>query len=60
MLHKLMEQQEISGIFNVLMIALRRLLKNNGIFMNEKTIDERRRKSERVASIPLSHFLKRL
>ena len=56
LLQKLKDQEEISGIFNVLMIALRRLLKNNGIFMNEKTIEERRRKSERVAD-PIKSFL---
>ncbi len=56
LLQKLKAQEEKSGIFNVLMIALRRLLKNNGIFMNEKTIEERRRKSERVAD-PIKSFL---
>jgi putative DNA primase/helicase len=54
--HKLEKQQEMSGIFNVLMIALRRILRNKGIFINEKTIDERRKKSERVAD-PIKSFL---
>lgn len=54
--HKLEEQQEMSGIFNVLMIALRRILMNKGILINEKTIDERRKKSERVAD-PIKLFL---
>jgi len=38
------------------MIALRRLLKNNGIYLNEKTIEERRIKSERVAD-PIKSFV---
>jgi phage/plasmid-associated DNA primase len=35
---KLTNEQELSGIFNVLMIALRRLLNMKRIFVNEKTI----------------------
>jgi putative DNA primase/helicase len=54
--HKLEKQEEMSGIFNVLMIALRRILRNKGIFINEKTIDERRKKSERVAD-PIKSFI---
>ncbi len=54
--HKLEKQEEISGIFNILMIALRRIIRNKGIFMIEKTIEERRKKSERVAD-PIKSFL---
>jgi putative DNA primase/helicase len=56
LLQKLEKQEEISGIFNILMVALRRILKNKGIYMNEKTIEERRKKSERVAD-PIKSFL---
>ena len=37
LLNKLTTEEELSGIFNILMTALRRILKNNrGVFMNEK------------------------
>ena len=35
---KLRTEEELSGIFNVLMIALRRIIHNKGIYLNEKTI----------------------
>jgi putative DNA primase/helicase len=59
MLTKLTTDDEISGIFNVLMIALRNiLLKNNGgIFINEKTIQARREKYEMAAN-PIGSFIK--
>ncbi len=53
---KITSENEISGIFNVLMIALRTLLKNNGVYLNEKTIEDRRIKSER-ASDPVKSFI---
>lgn len=53
---KLEKQEEISAVFNILMIALRRIIKNKGIHMNEKTIEERRKKSERVAD-PIKSFI---
>jgi putative DNA primase/helicase len=57
LLAKLTTDEEISGIFNVLMDALRDiLLKNNGIFINEKTIRERRRKYEMAAN-PIGSFI---
>ena len=57
LLKKLTTDQELSGIFNALMIALRRILKiNRGIFMNEKTIHERREKYE-LAINPIGSFL---
>ena len=57
LLKKLTTDEELSGIFNTLMIALRRILKNNrGIFMNEKTIHERREKYE-LALNPIGSFI---
>ena len=51
MLAKLTTDEELSGIFNLLMTALRNiLLKNNGIFINEKTIQARREKYEMAAN----------
>jgi hypothetical protein len=54
----------LSGIFNVLLIALRRLLRNcgsggggAGIFVNEKTIQTRREKYEMAAN-PIGSFIK--
>lgn len=47
-LNKLITEEEISGIFNILMPALSRIITNNKIFLNEKTIEERRIKSERA------------
>jgi P4 family phage/plasmid primase-like protien len=41
-LDKLTEKEELSGIFNILMHALRNVLNNKGIHLNEKTIEERR------------------
>ena len=56
MLDKLTNEEEVSGIFNVLIIALRTLLKSNGIYLNEKTIEERRAKSERAVN-PVKAFI---
>jgi P4 family phage/plasmid primase-like protien len=56
LLQKLSSQEELSAIFNVLMTALRRILKNNGIFINEKTVEQKRKKSER-ATDPVKVFL---
>jgi hypothetical protein len=50
-------EEELSGIFNILMTALRRILKNNrGVFVNEKTIRERREKYE-LALNPIGSFI---
>jgi P4 family phage/plasmid primase-like protien len=58
LLAKLTTDEEISGIFNVLMDALRDiLLKNNGIFINEKTIQARREKYDMAAN-PIGSFIK--
>lgn len=54
---KLTTQEELSGIFNIMMFALRKLLKDKRIFTNEKTIKERRDKYEMAAN-PVSIFLR--
>jgi P4 family phage/plasmid primase-like protien len=55
---KLTTDEELSGIFNALIIALRRLLKKNrGIFVYEKTINERRERYE-LALDPIGSFIK--
>jgi putative DNA primase/helicase len=56
LLTKLTNPQELSAIFNICMIALRNVLKNSGIYINERTIDERRRKYERSVN-PVKAFL---
>ena len=48
MLEKLTTEDELAGMFNVLMPVLRRLLKSTGIFINQKTIEERRLQYERA------------
>ena len=47
----------MSGIFNVLMVALRRLLKHGCIFVREKTTEERREKHE-LAVNPIGYFVR--
>jgi phage/plasmid-associated DNA primase len=54
---KMAKEEELSGIFNVLMIALRRILHSKRIFVNEKTIQERREKYETAAN-PIGSFIK--
>lgn len=56
LLTKLITKEELSAIFNILMIALRNILKNKGIHLNEKTIEERRIKNE-IATDPVKSFL---
>jgi putative DNA primase/helicase len=56
LLQKLSSKEELSAIFNILMVALRRILKINGIFINEKTVEQKRKKSER-ATDPVKVFL---
>jgi putative DNA primase/helicase len=48
MLEKLTTEDELAGIFNVLIPVLRRLLKSSGIFINQKNIAERRLQYERA------------
>ena len=54
---KLTTNEELSGIFNVLMIALRNVLKNNGVFVSEKTIDQRRERYL-LSTDPIEAFIK--
>jgi putative DNA primase/helicase len=54
--HELTTEEELSGLFNVLMSALRnRILKDKRIYIDTKTIKERRFKHE-LASNPIKAF----
>jgi putative DNA primase/helicase len=53
---KLTTEKEVSGIFNLLMIYLRRIHKNKELYVNEKTTEEKRAKYERAVS-PIKAFL---
>jgi putative DNA primase/helicase len=55
-LEKLTTEEEKSGMFNVLMIALRRLLKNGAIYQTAKSIDERCIRNKRVKD-PIAAFV---
>jgi P4 family phage/plasmid primase-like protien len=48
LLNKLSREEELSGIFNIIAIALRRIIKTQRIHINEKTIKERREKAELI------------
>ncbi len=52
---KLTTEEEISGIFNICMDALRCILKNKQLYVNEKTVEERREKYERTVN-PIKSF----
>jgi len=56
LIDKLTTDEELSGIFNVLMIALRRVLRDNNIRSNEKTIEQRRLKYELISN-PVAVFI---
>ena len=56
LISKLTTEPEISGIFNVLMIALRRILKNKELYVHEKTIEEKRIKYQMTVD-PIQSFL---
>jgi P4 family phage/plasmid primase-like protien len=49
-------KHELPGIFNILMIALRTLLKNKQICVNNKTIEDKRLKHE-ISSQPIKSFI---
>jgi P4 family phage/plasmid primase-like protien len=49
-LEKLTTEDELSGIFNILMIALKRILKNNMVYLNQKTIQEKRERLELMSN----------
>jgi P4 family phage/plasmid primase-like protien len=57
LLEKLTTEDELSGIFNILMVALRRILKNDRIYLNQKSIQERREKHELLKD-PIGAFIK--
>ena len=57
MIEKLTTDDEISGIFNTLMVSLRRILKNDIIYLNQKSIKERREKHELLKD-PIASFIK--
>ena len=57
LLEKLTTDDELSGIFNILMIALRRILKDDRIYLNQKSIQERREKHELLKD-PIAAFIK--
>ena len=48
LLNKLSTEEELSGIFNIIAIALRKNIKTQRIHINEKTIKERREKAELI------------
>ena len=56
LLDKLTTKEEMSGIFNILMNALRRILKHKRIYLNEKTIEERSKKND-INTDPISFFI---
>jgi P4 family phage/plasmid primase-like protien len=56
LLKKLSTEEELAGIFNMLIKVLRTLLKCNGVFINEGTIEQRRQRHE-LAINPVPHFL---
>jgi putative DNA primase/helicase len=49
-------EEEISGIFNILMKVLRNIQSNKRIYVKQKTIQERREKHELIID-PISAFL---
>jgi P4 family phage/plasmid primase-like protien len=55
---KLTTKNELSGIFNILMDSLRTVLKNDGIYLSAKTIEQRRTKSK-IATDSIGEFQKR-
>lgn len=56
LLKKLTSETEVSGIFNLLMYYLRLIVDNNVIYLDEKSIAERRLKHERLTN-PVKVFL---
>jgi phage/plasmid-associated DNA primase len=55
LLDKLTASEELSGIFNILMNVLRRILINRRPYLTEQTVIDRRRKHERVID-PVDSF----
>ena len=57
LIDKLTAAEELSGIFNILMPALRRILHTGRIGINQKTIQERRERHELITN-PITAFIK--
>jgi len=49
-LEKLTTEEELSAIFNILMIGLKTILKNNMPYLNQKTIQEKRERLELMSN----------
>ena len=56
LLEKLTNEEELSGIFNMLMNNLRMILRRGDLYLNEKSIEELRLKTER-ATDPIRFFV---
>lgn len=56
LVQKLTTDEELSGVFNALMIALRRIRRTQSVYVNEKTIEEKRTRYER-AHHPIRAFM---
>ncbi|WP_186434034.1 phage/plasmid primase, P4 family [Candidatus Nitrosocosmicus arcticus] len=56
LIDKLSNKEELSAIFNILMKFLRIIIKNKRMYLNEKTIDERRLKHDRAVN-PVKAFV---
>jgi putative DNA primase/helicase len=54
---KLTTEQELSGIFNIAMRALRRIRKTKQLYVNERSVQERQEKYERATN-PVRAFIK--
>ena len=54
---KVTTEQELSGLFNIAMRALRRIRKTKELYVNEKSVQERQEKYERAVN-PVSAFVK--
>lgn len=50
LLEKLSSEEELSAIFNILMIALKRILKNKTLYLNLKTIQEKKERHELMSN----------
>jgi P4 family phage/plasmid primase-like protien len=55
---KLTTKKDLSGIFKMLMDSLRTVLKNDGIYLSAKTVEQRRTKSK-IATDSIGEFQKR-
>jgi putative DNA primase/helicase len=57
LIKKLTTENELSGIFNIAMRALRRIRKTKQLYVNEKSVQERQEKYERAIN-PVNAFVK--